>query len=107
MINSRKKGHGFERKVAQDMRTIGYPDARRQLEYHKDDANGVDLQNTPPFKIQCKAMKKQPVVHDVMDKIQVSASDVPVVVYKVDGKGTFMAFRYEDGLRLMKAFREV
>jgi len=103
---SRTKGHSFERKVAKDMQEIGFPKARRQLEYHADDANGIDIQNTGRFKIQCKAMKKQPNVPEVMKNIQTKRDDIPVVVYKVDRKGTYVAFKYEDALSLMRVLKE-
>lgn len=84
------------------MRAIGFSEARRQLEYHSADANGVDIQNTSPFKIQCKAMNKQPQIHTVMQDILVIREEIPVVIYKVDRQGTYACFRYEDALRLMK-----
>jgi hypothetical protein len=104
--NSRNKGHSFERKIAKDMQSIGYKGARRQLEYHTDDANGVDIQQTPPFKIQCKAMKNQPSIHKVMDEVEAEREEIPVVIYKVDRKGTYAAFKIDDALRLMKIFKE-
>lgn len=106
-INSRKKGHSFERSVAQDLRAAGFPNARRQLEYHEDDANGVDLQHTGDFKVQCKALNKQPNIPAVMREMRaLNPQDIPMVVFKVDKQGTFAAFRYEDALKLMQLFHE-
>lgn len=51
---SRTKGHSFERQVALWFQEAGFPDCRRQLEYHVKDAFGVDLQGTGPFMVQCK-----------------------------------------------------
>ena len=104
--SQRTKGHQFERRVAADMREIGYEEARRQLEYNEDDANGIDIQNTKPFAVQCKAMKQQPNVPKVMKEIKHSFDEIPVVVYKVDNKGIFAAFRYEDALDMMKVFKD-
>lgn len=100
----RTKGHSFERKTAEDMRRVGFSEARRQLEYHKDDAQGVDLQNTGVFDVQCKAMKKQPNVPRVFSEMPVDPERIPVVVYKVDRKGTYATFKWEDAKLLMGAF---
>jgi len=51
----RKKGHDFERWVAQELRGV-YPDARRHLEYHSRDANGVDIINTGDYLFQLKKL---------------------------------------------------
>ena len=53
---SRTKGHGFERKIAQAFREF-FPTARRKLEYHIDDCNGVDIEDTGRLQIQCKKYK--------------------------------------------------
>lgn len=54
---SRTKGHDAERLYARRFREVGYLEARRQLEYHVKDCNGVDLQNTGDFAVQIKRYK--------------------------------------------------
>ena len=41
---SRDKGHNFERQIARELREVGFPEARRHLEYQDGEANGVDIQ---------------------------------------------------------------
>lgn len=102
-VNSRRKGHSFERTVATDLKKHGFPNAKRHLEYQSEEAKGVDLDHTGPFAVQCKSLKKTPNIPEVMKEIDF-AERVPVIVFSVTGKGKFMAFRYEDALHLMQAF---
>jgi len=84
------------------MRTIGFKDARRHLEYHGDDAKGVDIDNTGPYKIQCKALKKTPNIPKVFDEIKdIGEYDVPVVAFKVDRKGEYVCLKLQDFLELV------
>ena len=54
-IMQRRKGHNFERFIANKLKPI-FPNAERQLEYQESE--GVDLKNTGKFRIQCKCQKK-------------------------------------------------
>lgn len=99
--SQRTKGHSFERNIAKELRKI-YPEARRHLEYQDGEANGIDLQNTGRYKIQCKCLNKQPQIPAVMMEIKnVGDEDIPMVIWKQDGKGTYAAVRFEDMRILM------
>lgn len=98
----RTKGHSYERKVAQDFRGIGYPEAGRHLEYQEDEANGIDLKGTGCFLVQTKAMKKQPNIPEVMLKIKGSNGTIPLIVFKIDNKGEYAVFRWKDAQSLIK-----
>lgn len=56
---SRNKGHNYERKVRKEMIDMGWEDCQTSRFASKmmDDL-GVDLVNTPPFQVQCKAVEK-------------------------------------------------
>ena len=87
------------------MRKYGFKEARRQLEYHEKDANGVDLQGTGQFAVQCKALNTTPNIPQVFTEIkQHTIEHIPMVVFKVDGKGIYAAFKWEDALLLTSAF---
>lgn len=95
----------FERTVAEKMRTV-FPNAKRHLEFQSQEAKGVDLDHTGPFQVQCKALHASPNVPKVFSEFtDLSQEQIPVIAFKVDGKGTYMAFRFDDALRLMKAFQ--
>lgn len=103
-INSNKKGKSFERFVVNKLRAT-YPDAKRHLEFQTQEAKGVDLDNTGPFKVQCKALSKVPNIPQVFAEFKdLSQHEIPVVIFKVDGKGSFAAFRIDDALILLDAF---
>lgn len=82
---NRAKGRNFEQDVAVKFRTI-YPHARRLLENHPEDAAGVDLLNTGPFKIQCKALAGYAPIARIREVTADRAfGDIPVLVTKGNG----------------------
>lgn len=82
----RTKGHSFERTVAEWFREAGFPDARRQLEYHVKDALGVDLQGTEPFLVQCKRGKTYAPINAILE---IKADDHAKAFGSKRCKGTF------------------
>lgn len=68
MANERAKGLSYERDVAEMLRQFGFPNAKRHLEFQKDEAKGIDLDNTWPLGVQCKAWKSAPPI-TVIDEI--------------------------------------
>ena len=54
---NRTSGHSFERKMANEFIPIGWPKAKRHLEYQVAEATGIDLDHTDPFDVQRKNMK--------------------------------------------------
>lgn len=101
--HSRTKGHQFERVCAKKFQNIGYFEARRHLEYQDGEANGVDLKNTGMFKIQCKAMKTTPNIPKVFKEIECEEEDIPVVVFKVDQKGSYACLDLDHFMSMVEA----
>lgn len=99
---ARRLGHDFERATAADMRTAGFPDAGRHLEYQSRHANGVDLENTGKFRVQCKRSAKVFASPLVMDEIQPEAGTVPIVVTKIDRRPPIAYIYWSDLLRLIR-----
>lgn len=100
---SRRKGHDFEREVAQALRVV-FPGARRQLEYHARDARGIDIQETGEFRFQCKRLEKYASVNTI-EEIQCDRvfGDVPVLVTAGNGKEWMAVLPFDDLLRLIQA----
>ncbi len=99
---SRTKGHSFEREIATALRVV-YPEARRLLEYHPEDAEGVDLLNTGQYRIQCKRGRKW----CSLSKIEEVTADetfgeVPILVTQGDRKRILVAMPFEEFLRLLQ-----
>ncbi len=102
----RAKGHGFEREIAILLRPV-FPDARRHLEYHADDANGVDLINTGYFRFQCKRGRKAAPLSKIREiECCELSGDVPVLVTQGDRDRVLVALPFEEFLRLLKASTE-
>jgi len=99
----RKKGHDFERWVAQELRSL-FPEARRHLEYHSRDANGVDIVNTPPYLIQCKRGKRYASL-SAMKEIQVCPIEggIPVLVTQGDHTEPIACIAFSDFKRLVSS----
>jgi len=111
--SARRKGHSFERAVAEDFRSVGFPYARRLLEYQE--GFGIDLSGTLPFLVQVKAMNRMPNMPGLIKEILVnkqkivrelgpeSEEGMPIAVVKLDRQGTFVTLRYEDFLSLVES----
>lgn len=81
---------------------MGFKEAKRHLEYQADEATGIDLVNTGQFLVQCKAMKKMPNIPKVFGEFEYDDDEMmPVVVFKVDQKGKYACFKWEDAQVLM------
>ncbi len=102
----RAKGHSFERWVAEQMRRI-YPEARRLLEYQAEEANGVDLQNTGRYLIQCKRNRKYAPL-SAIEEIQICPIEggTPVLVTKGDGKTPLAVLPFEEFIRLLSEVKK-
>lgn len=100
--NSRAKGHSFERDISILLRPI-YPNARRLLENHKDDARGVDILHTGPYRFQCKRLRKYCNPNRI-EEIQCDEflGEVPVLVTQGDRKRILAVLPFEELLRLLK-----
>lgn len=99
---SRRKGHSFEREIASRLRVV-FPDARRQLEYHADDARGVDIQGTGAFKIQCKRGRSYASINKINEvQCERALGDVPILVTQGDFTEPMVALYFEDFLLLLK-----
>lgn len=98
---SRTKGHGFERLVAKLLRPI-FPNARRQLEYHINDAQGIDLQYTGIYKIQCKRYKKGVNVSKITEVCIQDEFEVPVLVSQADRGCIYATIPLDEFIRLVQ-----
>lgn len=98
---SRTKGHSFERLIAKTLRVV-FPGARRQLEYHSKDANGIDLMDTGFYKFQCKRMRKWASLQAIEEiKCDELLGEVPVLVTQGDHKRILACMPFEEFLRLL------
>lgn len=99
---SRRKGHSFERWVANQLKKI-YPQARRHLEYQSSQAFGVDVANCGEYRIQCKRGKKYSSLSAIKE-IQLCPIEggIPVLVTKGDNEQPLACIPFEHFLHLVK-----
>lgn len=99
---SRTKGHSFERWTAIALRVV-YPSCRRHLEYQDAEANGIDLVNTGPYKVQCKRGKKYASL-SVIKEVQADEmmGEVPVLVTKGDNERVLAVLPFEEFIDLLR-----
>lgn len=98
--HSRNKGLSFERWVADKFRAV-FPDAKRKLEYQKDECIGVDIENTGPYKIQCKAYKTYAPIMKIFE-VEHKGGEIPILVTKGDRLEPMAVIPLMKLIRLMK-----
>ena len=100
--NNRRKGHQWERDLANELKKIGFPEACRHLEYQTHQARGYDLEGASPFKIQCKNSKTVPNFETVFEEIDAEEFEFKVLAYKKPNKGKYAIMPMDDFLRLLE-----
>jgi len=101
-MNSRTKGHGFERWCAAKLRAI-WPNVQtcRFAGNLWLDHCGVDLINTEPFNIQCKAVEKlSPGHHEILQAMP-KGRNINIILHKKNNRGVIVVMDLEDFLRVM------
>lgn len=97
---SRRKGHQFERDVANMFKAVGYPQAQRQLEYQLNQCQGVDLAGTGPYRVQCKKLKSYASVNTITEIKDTTG--VPVLITAADRLEPMVVLPLKDFLQLIK-----
>lgn len=98
--SARRKGHDFERWVANIFAKI-YSKAKRHLEYQKSEANGIDIENTGPFKIQCKRYKTYAPINCIEEVSTNNPDDIPLLITKGDRKRAVVCLYLEDFTKII------
>ena len=101
-VNSRTKGHDFERAMAEKLRSI-WPECfttRFKGSLWLDHC-GVDLVGTPGFNIQLKATERPPSYHDILDYMP-KGQNKNIIIHKRNHKGSVVVMRLDDFLELMR-----
>lgn len=96
---SRQRGASYEREVAKALHKM-FPKARRHLEYHALDANGVDLQDTGPFAIQCKRGRTYAPINKIKE-VQCSPDMIPMLVTRADNEESLVVLSLENFIKIL------
>ena len=105
MIDARNKGKRFERRIADVWAQVlgGNPQRTSYVSKVLDDA-GVDLTDTKPFNVQCKAHERSLNYHDILDAMP-QDENYNIVVHKRNNCGCVVALRMRDFFELVQAAR--
>jgi hypothetical protein len=100
---SRRKGHQFERDIANKLKEI-WPNARRHLENHEDDAKeGKDLLGTGDFKFQLKRLKRYAPINCIDElKVDRLLGDVPILITAGNNLEAMAVMPFDDLVWLLK-----
>jgi len=103
----RTKGHAFERWCAIQFQKV-FPLAKRHLEYQMEEVQGIDLDNTGEYKVQCKRGKRYSSLSSIKE-VQLCPIDggVPVLVTKGDHETPLACLPLSDFLKLLQAEKEL
>jgi hypothetical protein len=88
---ARRKGHNFEREVANLLKTY-FPDAKRQLEYQE--GLGYDIANTGELSIQCKVGKSFKIEKALGEAVR--PKFIPVAITKRDREDIVVSMYWKD-----------
>lgn len=100
--SSRVKGHAFERQMAEHFRKLGYASCKTsRYESKMLDDMDVDLTNTPPFNVQCKAVENLGSAHDTLSAMP-KDSNYNIVIHKRNRKGVIVSMTLDDFDEIIK-----
>lgn len=105
MINARDKGKRFELKIAKVwMKLFGGTVERTSYASKKLDDMGVDLTDTDPFYIQCKAVESSINYHQILERMPLD-TNINVVIHKRNHQPPVAALYLEDFLELLESMK--
>lgn len=105
MANNRRKGHSWERKIAQILRERIYPEIQTaRYASRETDDKGIDFVNTGSIDIQAKNLTTHPNFKEVFDHMD---TDKPKALFykynRIRGKdGEFVMMPLEDFLIILE-----
>jgi hypothetical protein len=105
-MNSRNKGHNYERQIRKELRERFYPDCEtsRYVSKYVDDVEKTDLVNTGMIRFQLKAMEKFPNFFDVLDSMP-DDERYNVIFNKRNRKGEIVVMSKEDFYEILNILK--
>ena len=95
--SARNKGNAYERQIAKELREYNlFPNCvTSRSESRNTDAKKIDLMFTSPFNIQCKAVERGRLVHDVLAEMP-QGTNYNVVFDKRNRRGETVSMSKDD-----------
>jgi hypothetical protein len=102
-MNARTAGHAYERKLAAELRDIGFPDCvTSRSESRRRDDQGVDFCYTGPLNIQAKRWKSAPSYHDTLASMPDEPGQINAIFHKRPHKGDVVVLSKSDFLEIVE-----
>jgi len=101
-MNSRRKGHQYERDIVNKLKKI-FPKCKRRLEYQQLDVRGIDLDNTGSFSIQCKRGRRYAPVNTLEE---VGGTGIKMLITRADKKRSVACMYLDDLLMILEDIGE-
>ena len=96
-ITSRRKGHEFERKIRLNFKDLGWSNCETSRYASKQmDDRKIDLINTSPFAVQCKASINNPPYHKIFKQMEPNAGDYKIIYHKRMHDNEYVIMQKED-----------
>lgn len=104
--SARQKGHAYERKIKNEFIEIGFSDCETsRYESKKVDDSKVDLCNTGPFNVQCKAVETLGSAHKTLKEMPTD-ENINLVFHKRNRKGEVVSMMKEDFYKILEVFKK-
>jgi len=105
MIDSRNKGKRFELQIAKMwMKAFGGRVERSSYASKKLDDMGVDLTNTEPFNVQCKAHERSIDLHTILQNMP-NDTNYNIVIHKRNHQASIVAMSMDDFMELVQMLK--
>ena len=101
-MDSRKKGHAYEHKIAELIRGWGFDCVTSRSESKNLDDKGVDFVTDFPFNIQAKATERTPPYHELLKAMP--HDKPPLVFHKRNNKGTVVVMELDTFEHIQRVF---
>lgn len=102
--SSRDKGKAFESEIVSRFRLAGWLGAKRHLEFQTAEAKGYDLDNTEPFRIQCKAYASYAPI-SCLNEVHRAPGVIPVLITKGDSAAPVAVLPFKDFMTMVTTMR--
>lgn len=108
-MNSKRKGKRYELEVVSDLKSYGYNDVKRSVQYcgNNDDANNADVVGLDGIHIECKHYKNKAFSYEWINQaIRDSAcsDNIPAVFHRINNEKTVVTMQLDDWINLYNAY---
>jgi hypothetical protein len=102
---ARNKGIEFERFLVRKFRQAGFLQAKRHMESQEAEAQGFDIDNLGPLRVQAKRHKEYAPISTLFDVVKAPES-VPVLITKPDEGPAVACLLLSDFLRILASAKQ-